>query len=147
MNTDDALIGAIVDELGLDVYHLYPDSKRLIPDTVIWGIASACLIEFLKGLGGFNTLGQQAKDKLNELLRRWRTRDAFEPFIQTLNLQEPIANELQDIRKTPPLSDKFEQARQSLVDAFIQFGLNRDDANEHAVRISELVSQAISESK
>jgi hypothetical protein len=143
MNTDDLLIGSIIDELGIDVYHIYPTSKRLIPETVIWAIASACLIEFLKGLGGFNNLGQQTRAKLDEFLRRWRTRDSFEPYIQTLNLQKPIADGMHAIRQVPPASNDFEKARKSLEDSLIEFGLHSSDAHEHAIRISELISQAM----
>lgn len=50
MLTADELIARVQDQIGIDAYVIYPDSHRLIPDTVLWGFASACVLEFVNHL-------------------------------------------------------------------------------------------------
>jgi len=76
----------IRDQLGHDVYYFYPDSRHHIPDTVLWGFVSACLLEFLYGFIDLNRLGKTTRESVQELLERWRSRQEFGPWIQTLNL-------------------------------------------------------------
>jgi hypothetical protein len=62
MDGNHDLISQVRDEIGLDAYYLYPDTRRAIPDPVIWGFASACVLKFVEGLGiDFKVFGEQTK--------------------------------------------------------------------------------------
>jgi len=140
MQNLDQLIEAITDQLGIDVYNLYPDSKRLIPDTVLWGIAAACVIEFLKGLVGFSDLGKDVRGRANELAKRFKERTSFEPYVQTLGLsiRDDLVEVVQGARIHTASSDKA-AGREEMKKALIEFGLHAKVANEHADKIASLI--------
>lgn len=126
MSRPDDLITAVQDQLGPDAYNIYPDSRRLIPDAVLWGIAAACVIEFLKGFGAFNELGKQSRERLDELVRRWKTRKDLEPYVQTLNLtlRDDVASVIDSAAKQSHAPTGRPAARQALTEALIEFGLH-----------------------
>ena len=144
MSKTDELIGSVQDQLGPDAYNIYPDSRRLIPDAVLWGIAAACLIEFLKGLGGFNDLGKQARERLEEMIRRWKTHKDFEPYVQTLSLElrADVADALSSITNKEYSRKEYDDSRVALTESLIQFGLHPKTAQQHAGVISDLVLDA-----
>jgi len=132
------IVDQVQSEIGLDAYHIYPDSRRFIPEVVLWGIASACVIEFVKGFVDFKKLGEDARSKLNELLRRWKQKDDFEKFVESEYLEVIVYRAIETI--PPRLSDaKIDAAREELVLALVEFGLSHDAARRQAGKISEVV--------
>ena len=70
MDWASTVIEEVEQELGIDAYHIYPGSRRMIPDAVAWGVAAACIIEFIKGMVDFKRLGEGTRFQLDELVRR-----------------------------------------------------------------------------
>ncbi len=132
------IIDQVTDELGLDAYHIYPDSRRLIPDAVLWAVASACVIEFLKSFLDLKTLGEQARKQLLELTRRWRERDDLEGYLKTEGLDASVRLALEAAR--PRLTETEEnEAVRALEGSLVQFGIDKHAAHEHAARIARIV--------
>ena len=148
MRQDDTsgLLTDIRDELGHDVYYFYPDSKHHIPDTVIWGFVSACILEFLKGSVDLNSLGKTTRESIKEILERWRSRQAFEPYIQTLNLNHVLTETL-EMTATLPSGVDITTGEAKLREALSDFGMEPEVALEHAKAISKLIEQVLCPSK
>lgn len=127
------------DELGLDAYVIYPDSRRSIPDTVLWAFASACLLEYLKPLIDFKGLGEKTRRTIEELLRRWRTKDKFEEFAAKPELAAAVTDALSAATPADNGTGR-EKAVADLAQALTALGVRAADAVEHAERIAELVS-------
>lgn len=140
MTEDDAdLIGAVRDQIGLDAYHLYPDTRRLIPDAVFWGIAIACLTEYFKGLGGFETLGKATRRKAASILKAWKEKRDFEHVVQGEEFESIVS---EGIRLVPQRIAKGREvhARARLRQSLVEFGLGDDEAGELSRQIAELVA-------
>ena len=133
---DDELIAEVGDEIGIEAYRIYPNSRRLIPEPVLWGIASACVIEFVKGLVDFKGLGEATKSRLLELSRRFRERDSLESFVEHNDLTEPIRLALSALPKKITDED-YEKGRGELEAALRLFGLPSASAQAHAAAIAE----------
>ena len=86
MRDANEIIASVRDVVGFDAYHMYPDTKRAIPDPVLWGFASACLLEFVKGFVDFKKLGETVRAKLESLLTHWREKRSFEDYVQSEGL-------------------------------------------------------------
>jgi hypothetical protein len=92
MDGSHDLISQVRDEIGLDAYYLYPDTRRMIPDPVIWGFASACVLKFAEGLGiDFKQFGEQTKCLLSGLVDRIFRKQDFEPFVENEQLPAGVA--------------------------------------------------------
>jgi hypothetical protein len=144
MRQQDAanLLNDIRDELGTDVYYFYPDTRHQIPDTVIWGFVSACILEFLKGFIDLNGLGKTTREAARELLKRWRSRQEPEPWIQTLNLHDVIAEALQQ-PPTPVSAADLSKGEAALRQALCDLGMEPHVAAEHAKAISSLMERTL----
>jgi hypothetical protein len=136
------LLTGVRDELGHDVYYFYPDSRHHIPDTVIWGFASACILEFLKGFIDLNRMGKSAREATQELLSRWRSRQEPDPWIQTLNLRDVITEALEQ-PAAPLSSEDLCKGETALRQALSDFGMDPKVAAEHAKAISSVIERTL----
>jgi len=136
------IIDQVQTEMGLDAYHIYPDSRRFIPETVLWGIAAACVIEFIKGIIDFKSLGEQARGKLDELVTRWKKKEDFERFVTDKELKSIVAKAIDKLPAKMTDADEA-QARDRLAKALLEFGLPADAANSKAASISVLLLELV----
>jgi hypothetical protein len=133
------MIASVCDEIGLDAYHIYPSSKRSIPDAVLWGFASACLLEFVKGFVDFKSLGEAVRSKLDGLLQHWRDKEDFEDYLKSEGIERAVLVAVEAIPKTISTSQRM-LALKNLEDALVEIGLSREAAGKHAARIDEIVA-------
>ena len=145
------VIDEVANDLGLDVYHLYPDvgSRHLIPETVISGICTALILEFLKPFFDLNRLGKDARAKIEELIAKWRTKSDLEDYVKvappekllaaSVNLAFPALMATGAAIEAP----KVEAGRKNLEEALINFGLDPEVSRQHADRISHLIIERI----
>jgi hypothetical protein len=139
MRDGQELVTQVQNKIGLDAYHIYPDSRRFIPEAVLWGIASACVIEFIKGFVDFKLVGESAKRTLLELSSRFRRKDSFEDFVQQHDIKDIT---LHIIAVLPPtISDRaYDDGLRELETALIQFGLRPVPAKARATEIAKLIA-------
>jgi hypothetical protein len=137
--TDSAdIVESVREEIGLDAYHMYPGSRRAIPDAVLWGFASACLLEFVKGFVDFKSLGEAIRGQLEGLLRHWRDEQDFEDYVRSEGLDRAV------LAATAAIPGQITSVQRSsgiraLEDALVEIGLPRETASKHANRIDEIV--------
>lgn len=142
----DTLIADIEDELGLDVYHVYSDgSRRLIPEAVVVGVAVACIAEFVKAFTDIRSLGEQSRERLLELVRRWRKKDDFSSHAESLCHRDDVQKLLDSVSATVGESD-LQSGEDSLLEALRAFGLSDQRASVHAAEIRRLIAGHISRS-
>lgn len=148
MRTEDTakLLAGVRDELAHDVYYFFPDSRHHIPDTVVWAFVSACILEFVKGFADFSGLGKATRKAAEELLESWRSKREPEPWIQTLNLNNVIAEVLQQ-PASPLRSADLTKGEAALRLALSDFGLEPEVAAEHAKAISTLMERTLCATK
>lgn len=132
------LIESVRDEIGLDAYHIYPTSKRAIPDAVLWGFASACMLEFIKGFVDFKSLGEAIRSRLEGLLQHWRDKHDFEEYVRSEGLDKAVLTAADAIPRTITPAQRT-AAVKTLEDALVEVGLPRDTASKHAARIGDIV--------
>ncbi|MBL8219370.1 MAG: hypothetical protein JNL62_09070 [Bryobacterales bacterium] len=131
------LLQRVSDELGLEVYQFFPDRKRLIPEALVMGIAGACIAEFFKGFFGLKEMGEGSRKKLLELAVRWKERKDFEPYVQTLNLSQVLA----EASGSGDGPGDHERAEQNLRAALIEFGISQSMAAAQAKRIRQIIEE------
>jgi len=136
------LLQEVADQLGLDVYYVYPDSRHFIPETVVLAVATACVIEFLKGFFDFNGLGKASREAVLDLARRWRSNQDLEPLIQTLDLQG-LASEVLEVSPSSASAADLDKGQASLTQALSEFGMDQNLANEHAQAIRAVMEKAL----
>jgi hypothetical protein len=144
MSLVDAITTSVADELGLDVYRLYPDTRRLIPDTVVWGLASGCIAQFLAGFVDFNGLGKEVRAKLDELIRRWRQKDDFERYIETSAPTEAVAVVVQAAMGCASPAN-IRSGQQKLEQAMIEFGFDPETARIRSERIAKAIAAQLND--
>jgi hypothetical protein len=132
------IVDAIRDELGIDAYHLYEEERYSITAEILRAIATACGLEFIKGLTGFKGMGEQMREEAHELIRRWRAREDLTEFARSERIDMITAEALAALPPTVT-HEKRQAARASLEAALIQFGLSGDDAKSHAHQIEDIV--------
>jgi hypothetical protein len=126
------------DTLGLDAYLLYPESRRLIPETVLWGLAAACVGEFIKGFIDFKSLGETARAALTELLRKWRDKREFESYVLSSRPEPLLLAALKTLPSSIPV-ESCEKALADLTDSLECFGLNKPEAQSRATQIADVI--------
>lgn len=138
MRDGSEILQSIKDIIGLEAYRMYPDSRRLIPDAVLWGVAAACATEFLKGAIDFKSIGEGAHNKLMELMRRFEHRDAFEEFVDAQDVESLAASAIAaaPIELTP---DELTQARSNLEDALKRLGLSGPEIRNKVAEIEKAI--------
>jgi hypothetical protein len=136
-----AMIDSVQNEIGLDAYHIYPTSRRSIPDAVLWGFASACLLEFIKGFVDFKSLGESIRSRLEGLLQHWRDKRDFEEYVRSEGLDKAVYAAVDAIPRTITPTQRS-AAIKRLEDALVEVGLQREMAFEHAARIAEVVASS-----
>lgn len=139
MRDGQELITQVQNKIGLDAYHIYPDSRHFIPEAVLWGIASGCVIEFVKGFVDFKLIGESAKRTLLELSTRFRRKDSFEDFIKQHDITVSI---LHIIAVLPPTisNQDYDNGLRTLEAALIEFGLQPIPAKSRAAEIAKLIA-------
>lgn len=136
MRDGSVLIEKTQDILGLEAYRIFPDSRRFIPDVIVASVAAACLGEFIKGFVNFKKLGEGARAKFDELIRRWRAKDDFERYAKQEDAVELVSKAIATIPEKLP---SLVQAQARLQAALEEFGLSKAAAEEHAKRIAQLL--------
>jgi hypothetical protein len=134
--TDDAhqLIANIVDELGMDAYHLYPDSRRLIGEAELAAIAVACIVAYCKGFFNLEVLGTKSREYLLGVLGLLQDK---QPDSQPVRI-EPVI-ELLENAGAPIQMPAIESLKRSM----IQFGMTETLANEHAENVAALIQSYV----
>ena len=135
------VVDAIRDELGVDAYHLYEDERHSITLEILRAIATACGLEFIKGVTGFKDLGEQARREAIELIQRWRRRQDLEEFARSERIDVVLAEALATL-PSPCSAEQRCAGREGLEAALREFGLNGDDAKAHAQRIGDCPASA-----
>jgi hypothetical protein len=138
----ERLLNEVADELGHDVYYVYPDSKRLIPDAVMWAVVVACIVQFLKGFVDFERLGESARTAIAELLDRWRSKKDLEPWIQGADLHRLVLEAFES-RPASVTDADLDRGQACLKQALPEFGMDENLAEEHARAIRALMDKAL----
>ena len=86
----DDLIQDIQDQIGIDAYHIIPEQRRLIPEAVLWGFASACLLGFLRGLVDIKSMGETLRQRIENFLSAWRSKAGFEVAVADPELPRSV---------------------------------------------------------
>jgi len=140
------VIVVVEEQINLDAYHMYPDSKRLIPEMVVWGFASACLLEFVKGLVDFNQLGKGIRTKVEGLLKAWREKHDFEDYLKSEGIEAAV---LATIEACPSeiTAAQRQDAVERVASALIDLGLPAKKARQHAEQVAKAIAEAISDAE
>jgi hypothetical protein len=139
-----ALLEDVKDELGLEAYHIYPDSKRWIPDQVLWAIAGACIVEFcFKGLIDLKALGEKTRQAALALVEAWHERTTFEARIQTLDINGIVREVGTAVPSRVVTSGNLDASEKELADSLRAFGLTETAAALHAAAIRKIVAAQI----
>jgi hypothetical protein len=126
------------DTLGMDAFLLYPESRRLIPEAVLWGLAGACVGEFIKGFIDFKSLGETARAALNELLRKWRDKREFESYVVSSPPELLLLSALNTLPSMIPV-ESCQKALVDLTDSLECFGLDKAEAQNRATQIADVI--------
>ena len=94
----EEIISLVEQEIGIDAYHMYPDTRHAIPDTVLWGFASACILEFSKGFIDFKKLGESVRTNVNLLLKAWKLKENFDTRLSIKGMEEDVLTAIDSIR-------------------------------------------------
>jgi hypothetical protein len=135
----EELIADVQDQIGLDAYHLYPSSRRLIPEAVLWGFASACILDFVKAFVDLKGLGEAARGRIGRLLAGWKAKSLDD--VEADNLAADVA---EAIGAMPPEVTPAEREAGTLRlrAALLELGLPSDEAKRHAESIAAKVLAA-----
>ena len=134
------VVDAIRDELGVDAYHLYEDERHSITLEILRAIATACGLDFIKGVTGSRIWGQAGREAI-ELIQRWRRRQDLEEFARSERIDVVLAEALATL-PSPCSAEQRCAGREGLEAALREFGLNGDDAKAHAQRIGDCPASA-----
>ena len=134
----EGLLQSVEGVLGIDAYRIYPNSQRLIAEAVLVSVAAACIGQFLKGLIDFEKLGSATRQHLDELIRRWRQREAIDAFADAHDPRALLDEALRHLPRAIQEHQKRE-ALEALQAALEEFGLPRKRAEERARAIAQLV--------
>ncbi|WP_166300738.1 hypothetical protein [Bradyrhizobium sp. 2S1] len=128
--------------VGQNAYVMYPPTKRpLIPEAVVWGFASACLLEFVKPFFDFKGLGEVANKHVTGLLQAWRDKASFEEHCRTEGVDAAVLAALEAVPNNVT-SDQSKKGVENLTSALKQIGVNEQDAAVLADKIKNAVAPA-----
>ena len=135
------LLEQIKFRIGLDAYHIYPDSRHAIPDAVLWGFASACLLEFAKTFVDFKGLGEGLRKKADALLVSWFGKKDFPEMVSTIDHSE-LANKIISLLPAEFEDSLLMAATVDLAAALERLGVKPVAAQRHAAAIAQKIATA-----
>ena len=119
----EELIADVKDQIGLDAYHIYPESRRMIPDAVLWAFASACILEFVKAFVDLKGLGEATRNRIGRLLAKWKAKNLDDVAVD--DLASDVAEAIAALpRKASPAEREAGILR--LQAALLELGLSSD---------------------
>lgn len=139
------LVENVRHKIGIDAYRYYSDSKHAITETVLVGIATACILQYLRGYVDFEKIGKQNSARVKAMIENWRKRSGLERVSDKKLIRASMAAALEMI---PPIPTPDERASATtlLEEALREFGLPEKLAHERAKEIDALVQDHISKS-
>lgn len=133
MNTDKTYQD-VIDVLGLEVYNVYKEEKHAITETIILGIVTSIIFEFLKGVVNFEKLGDSLKQKFESFLERLRKKKGHELDDETKKEATEILRIIIDIKITFD-SREFEEGHKSVYQYLLSLGMSQKIAEKKAISI------------
>jgi hypothetical protein len=132
------LIVSAENAIGTDAYLVYPNNLRQIPEVVIWGFASACVLEFVKAFVDLKGIGEAARELVAGLLIRLKERSSFEEYCRTEGLDAAV---LSAIATIPERIDEkqFEVGLLGLKSVLTQLGLPENEAATLSGKIGDAI--------
>ena len=118
----------------------------MIPASVLWAIAGACVVKFLEGVIDFKKLGEETWSKLTELVRRWRERDHLEEYILAEPIETPILLAIESAKSEVSAAERS-IAETELKKALVHFGIESQTAARHASRIADVILQSLAQAR
>lgn len=142
MNNIQPLVDGIRDELSTDVYYVYKDKRHFFLEALVTAVATACLIDYVKGLLNPRGAGEKHREYLKELVERLRHEDMISIKAE-MHALDTTANELMK-SVGPHMTPANEKAAlESLQSALVQIGMPAVQAELHSQNIALLVKDHV----
>jgi hypothetical protein len=138
VNEIQPLVDGIRDELSTEVYYVYKDKRHFFLEAFATAVATACLIEYVKGLVDPHGLGEKHREYLKDLAERLRAEDMISIRAE-MDMLDKTANELMQSVHPQSTSANERAALESLKTALAQIGMPAVQAELHSQNIAQLV--------
>ncbi len=138
MNSKD-FYHEIINELGMEVYHSYKEGKHAITETILIGLATAILFEFLKGILDFEKLGTKLKDKFQNLVSKKKQLENNNELVQPIPELDEFIDLIMELKGNIVLTDSI--AYENVYTYLIQLGLNKKSAKIKAKSLTKKLSK------
>lgn len=142
MNDIQPLLDGIRDELSTDVYYVYKDKRHFFLEALATAVATAVLIDYVKGLLDPRGAGEKHREYLKQLVERLRHEDMISIKAEMQAL-ETTASDL--MKSVPPnmTPAKEKAALESLQSALVEIGMPAVQAELHSQNIALLVKEHV----
>jgi hypothetical protein len=138
MHQVQSLLDEIRDELSTDVYYIYTDKRYFLLETIAVSLATACLLEYFKGLLGPREAGEAHRQYIRDFVGLVRNDDVISIKAEMEVLEKQASVILRTAR--PDATDEREKiAVESLKAALTQMGMPSTQAEVHSENIAALV--------
>ena len=119
----------VIDALGMEVYHVYNDQKKhSVLVTILIGIATSIIFEFIKGFIDFEKLSQKTKTQFEKTLQRISDSKDYEDKAKLKLEVEKLLELLEEERGLKLEQDRMQE---NIVYVFLlDFGLSEESARE-----------------
>ena len=138
MNDIQPLVDGIRDELSTDVYYAYKDKRHFFLEALATAVATACLIEYVKGLLDPRGLGEKHREYLKDLVELLRDEDMISIRAE-MDTLDKTANDLMKSASNQLTPANEKAALESLQTALVQIGMPATQAELHSQNIAQLV--------
>jgi hypothetical protein len=138
MNDIQPLVDEIRDELSTDVYYAYKDKRHFFLEALATAVATACLIEYVKGLVNPRDIGEKHRGYLKDLVERLREGDMISIKAE-MDTLDKTANDLMKSAPSQLTPANEKAALESLQAALVQIGMPAVQAELHSQSIAQLV--------
>jgi hypothetical protein len=138
MSEIQPILDDIRDELGTDIYYVYRDERHFLLESLAVAVATACLIEYVKGLLAPRELGERHRQHLKEFVQEVRGGD----MISIKAEMDALDKEARALLKAAPseiTAEREKAAIENLQTALIQFGMPSTQAEVHSKSVAALV--------
>ncbi len=147
MTTISDLRQAVEDEIGLDVFSVVEEDRRLlISEIAVSKIVIAILLDFFKGFGGFEELGKKIRERLDRFEQRVWNREDLEQAEDVTELEAFLEQSLRTLRKNRPLAEAISHGQKEVERLLINLGMSEKIANQHAISVSQVILASLTDS-
>ena len=138
MSEIQPLLDDVRDELGTDIYYVYKDERHFLLESIAVAIATACLVEYVKGLLDPRGMGESHRQYLKELVEQVRGGNMISIKAE-MDALDKEADALMKAARPEIAAEREKAAIENLQAALIQIGVPSTQAELHSKGVAALV--------